>query len=456
MKNKVIVSFILIIIITFISLIIALPKDYRLTIENQFFTVDRVISSPTINISLGGFKFQRDLKPKLGLDLQGGSHLVLEADMESIPSEDREDALIASKQVIERRVNLFGVSEPLVQTSQVGEEYRIIVELPGIDDINSALSLIGTTAQLSFREITNDPSFATASGSVHPLLLFPNDTPLNGSYLKRSSVVFNQNTGSPQVSIEFNNEGSDLFEEITTQNVGKQLAIFLDDSLVSAPVVNEPIAGGNAVISGDFTIDQAKELSSQLNAGALPVTVRVVEQTNIGPSLGKESINKSIIAGLIGLAMVVFFMIGNYGRFGIVATIALVIYTLVSIAIYKLIPITLTLPGMAGFILSIGMAVDSNILIFERIKEERREGRSLGIAMELGFGKAWDSIRDANIATLLTAFILFNPFDWNFLITSGSIRGFATTLAIGILVGLFTGIMVTRTLMRLFFAKGKV
>ncbi|MBI2029659.1 protein translocase subunit SecD [Candidatus Gottesmanbacteria bacterium] len=433
MKNKVFLTFVLILLITFISIIIDLPKNYRLG----------PISSPNLNISLGNLKIQRDFSTKFGLDLKGGSHLVLEADMDTIQNEDRESALVSATHVIERRVNLFGVSEPLVQSSVVDNSYRIIVELPGISDINSALSLIGTTAQLSFKEIIVDQNNASESAIL--------DTSLTGASLKRSQVVFDPNTGRPQVGISFNDEGSKMFEEITARNVGKAVAIFLDNSLVSAPVVNEPITGGNAVISGDFTIDQAKELSSQLNAGALPVPVSVVGQTNIGPTLGEQSIKKSVIAGLIGLSLVVFFMLGNYGKYGIVATFALAIYTLVSIAIYKLIPITLTLPGIAGFILSIGMAVDSNILIFERIKEEKRDGRPTGLAMELGFGRAWDSIRDANITTLLTAFILFNPFDWKFLITSGSIRGFATTLALGIFVGLFTGIVVTRTLMRMFF-----
>lgn len=425
MKNKVFLTFILILFITFISVVIDLP------------------SSPNLDIGFGNLKLKRDFAAKFGLDLKGGSHLVLEADMSNVVQEDKESALASAQGVIERRVNLFGVSEPLVQSSVIDNSYRIIVELPGVSDINSALSLIGTTAQLTFKEILVDENDASSSAVL--------DTPLTGASLKRSQVVFDPNTGRPQVGIEFNDEGSKMFEEITTRNVGKAVAIFLDNSLVSAPVVNEPITGGNAVISGDFTLDQAKELSSQLNAGALPVPVSVVGQTNIGPTLGAQSIRQSIIAGLIGLSLVVFFMIGNYGRYGIVATIALVIYTLVSIAIYKLIPITLTLPGIAGFILSIGMAVDSNILIFERIKEEKREGRPTGLAMELGFGRAWDSIRDANITTLLTAFILFNPFDWKFLITSGPIRGFATTLAIGIFVGLFTGIVVTRTLMRLLF-----
>lgn len=429
MKRKPLLTFLLILLIFFASLVISLPKNYRQQLK------------------IG----DRELETKLGLDLKGGSHIVFEADTKDIASTDRDSALEGVKKVIERRVNLFGLSESVVQSAKVGDSHRVIVELPGIEDINKALDLIGQTAQLDFREEVELEGEATISAQINPALLFAKKTELTGKFLKKSSVVFNQNTGEPQVGLEFNNTGAKMFEEITKRNIGKRLAIFLDDFILSAPVVNEAITGGSAVISGGFTVEEAKELSKQLNAGALPVPISVIEQSNIGPSLGEESVKKSIIAGIIGLGLVIFFMIGNYGRLGVVATFALVTYGLISIAIYKLIPITLTLPGIAGFILSIGMAVDSNILIFERIKEEKRGGRASPIAMELGFGKAWDSIRDANITTLLTCFILFNPFDWSFLITSGLVRGFATTLALGIFISLFTGIIVTRTLVRLFY-----
>lgn len=451
MKNRQRVTFLIIIVITVLAFVASLPKNYHLKFQLGPIKVDRIISSPNIDVKIGQFIFKRDLTTKLGLDLKGGAHLVFELEMSQIEKVDRDMALEGVKNVIERRVNLFGVSEPLVQSSKVGDSYRVIVELPGVEDVNKALSLIGKTAQLDFREEALLSPEATAAAQLNPSLLFGKETGLTGKFLKRSNVVFDQNTGSPQVSLEFNGEGAKLFEEITKRNVGKRVAIFLDNFLVSAPVVNEAITGGNAVISGTFTVDEAKELSKQLNAGALPAPVHVVEQNNIGPTLGEESVRKSIIAGLVGLGLVAFFMIGNYGRLGILATFALMVYGLLSMSIFKLVPITLTLPGIAGFILSIGMAVDANILIFERIKEEKRLGRPNTIAMELGFGRAWDSIRDANITTLLTCFILFNPFDWSFLITSGSVRGFATTLALGILMSLFTGIIVTRTLVRLFY-----
>lgn len=452
MKNRHWKTFFIILLIGILSLFVSLPKNLPIKFTIGPLKVNQVISSPTIDFKLGPLILKNDLTTKLGLDLRGGTHLVFEADMKQITKEDKDASLEGVKNIIERRVNLFGVSEPVVQSSKVGESYRIIIELPGVEEIDKALSLIGKTAQLDFREESATQSAeASPSALINPYLLFNKQTGLTGKYLKRSNVVFNQNTGEPQVSLEFNNEGAKMFEEITTKNVGKRVAIFLDNMLVSAPTVNEAITGGRAVISGSFTVDGAKELSRQLNAGALPVPIHVVEQSNVGPTLGEESIKKSVIAGLIGLGLVIFFMIGNYGKLGILATFALIEYSLITLALYKLIPVTLTLPGIAGFILSIGMAVDSNILIFERIKEEKRLGKPLAIAMELGFGRAWDSIRDANITTLITSFILFNPFDWGFLITSGSVRGFATTLALGIIISLFTGIVVTRTLVRLFY-----
>lgn len=454
MRNKPVRIFIFILILTIIAAIISLPKNYHLQLKIGQLVIDRIISSPSLDFKIGPIVVKNDLETKLGLDLRGGSHFVFEADMSQIEVSDRDVSLEGVKNVIERRVNLFGVSEPVVQSAKVGGSYRVIVELPGIEDLNKALERIGKTAQLDFREETATAAAqaqATSSALINPLLLFGTETGLSGKFLKRSNVVFNQNTGQPQVGLTFNEEGAKLFEEITKRNVGKRVAIFLDNYLVSAPVVNETISGGNAVISGSFTVDEAKDLSKQLNAGALPAPIHVVEQNTIGPTLGEESVNKSMIAGFIGLGLVIFFMIGNYGRLGILATFALIVYSLVSLMLFKLIPVTLTLPGIAGFILSIGMAVDANILIFERIKEEKRLGKPIKLAMELGFGRAWDSIRDANITTLITSFILFNPFDWGFLITSGSVRGFATTLALGIGMSLFTGIIVTRTLVRVFY-----
>jgi len=397
------------------------------------------------NFTLGSFTIKRPVELKKGLDLQGGSHLVFSADMTGLEDKDKDSALAASQSNIEKRVNYFGVSEAMVQTSKSDNDYRLIVEMPGVKDVNQAIDLIGKTALLEFREENPDQKQASESGE------FFLKTTLTGKDLKRSFVDFDQNTGSPVVGLEFNADGAKKFGEITTKNVGKMVAIYLDGEPVSIPRVDEPITGGNAIIRGSFDLNEAKKLSVQLNAGALPVPIKIIEQRNVGATMGDESVQKSIRAGLIGLGMVIAFMAAYYGKLGILADIALVNYGLITLALYKIIPVTLTLPGIAGFLLSVGMAVDANILIFERMKEERRVGKPALVAMELGFGRAWDSIRDANVCTIITAFILFNPFNWPFLNVSGMVRGFALILALGIAISLFTGIVVTRTLIRVFY-----
>ena len=386
-------------------------------------------------ISLGYPIFGKKFELQLGLDLSGGSHLVFEADTENLESSKKEKALSSLRNVIEKRVNLFGVSESNVTTSSFEGKDRIIVELPGINDPKEATNLIGQTAQLLFAEIVGE-------NQIVP-------TNLTGADLKSADTTFDQNSGKPSVSIEFNEEGSKKFEEITGKTIGKPLAIILDNNIISAPVVNEKIIGGKAQISGNFTVDEAKKLEVQLNAGALPIPVKLVEEKTIGATLGADSVNKSIKAGVIGLVMVSLFMILIYGRYGLVADFALLTFGVITFALYKLIPVTLTLPGIAGFLLSVGMAVDSNILIFERLKEEIKL-RPFASALEISFGRAWDSIRDANVATIVTAFILANPLDWSFLHVSGPVRGFAITLALGIAISLFTGIVVSRNLLRLF------
>jgi preprotein translocase subunit SecD len=395
-------------------------------------------------VSFGYPLFGKTFDLSLGLDLSGGSKLVFEADTSKIDSSKKEQAILSLRNVIEKRVNLFGLSEPNVISSTFEGKDRIIVELPGINDPKEATTLIGQTAQLVFSELIDVPA---TDGATPSSQLIPTD--LTGADLKSASTVFDQNTGKPSVSIEFNEEGSKKFEEITERNTGKPLAIVLDQDLVSAPVVNEKIVGGVAQISGSFTVEEANKLEVQLNAGALPVPIKLVEEKTIGASLGAESIQKSIRAGVVGLIMVSLFMVLLYGKYGIVADIALIIFGVTTLAVYKLIPVTLTLPGIAGFLLSVGMAVDSNILIFERLKEEIKT-KPFGQALEVSFGRAWDSIRDANVATLVTAFILANPLDWSFLHVSGPVRGFAITLALGIGISLFTGIVVSRNLLRLF------
>lgn len=364
---------------------------------------------------------------------------MLEADMDQVAEGERSRALESARSIIERRVDFLGVAEPVVQSSRLGDSYRIVVELPGVTNTEDALALIGATAQLEFREVKSQPE-----ESFIP-------TGLTGKDLTRADLQFDNTTGNPQIGLTFTAEGAQKFEEITARNVGQPLAIFLDGVVLSAPVVQGPISGGRAVITGTFTLAEARRFVAQLNAGVLPTPISVLERRQIGPTLGQEALQNSLAAGLAGLALVVLFMIGNYGWLGILAAAALTVYGILTLGLYKVIPVTLTLSGVAGFILSVGMAVDANILIFERIKEERRWGKDLKTAMELGFGRAWDSIRDANLATLATVFILFNPFNWQFLVTSGLVRGFALTLGLGVLVSLFTGVVVTRTLVRLFY-----
>lgn len=507
--------------------------------------------------------YNKELKVHLGLDLQGGTHLVYEADTSQIIEEDRVEALEGVRDVIERRVNAFGVSEPLVQTNKSGEAWRVIVELPGVTDVNEAIQMIGETPLLEFKEEGEPPelteeekaaiqvynedaksrveeilqqaldpnidfaelakeksegpsaenggdldffgrgvmdvafeeaAFAGAVGEVYPELvqsqfgyhvikvtdkkteaneegeeeeqvrashilvrtqseepsesMFPNfvNTGLSGQQLERAEVAFNPNTGIPEVSLEFDDEGKQLFGEITERNVGKLVAIYLDGSPISIPRVNEPIKEGRAVISGEFTINEAKELARRLNAGALPVPITLMSQQNIGPTLGEVSVQKSIFAGLLGLVIVMLFMIIYYRLPGVLSAIALVMYSLIVLAIFKLWPVVLTLAGVAGFILSVGMAIDANVLIFERVREELRSGKPLLSAVEDGFKRAWLSIRDSNVSSLITCIILA----W---FGTSLIRGFAITLAVGILVSMFSAITITRTFLRLMVSK---
>jgi len=424
--------FVLILILAAAAGLAAAPKNY-------------FISAPEIDWRIGKFEFRRDLTIKKGLDLQGGTQLVLKAEVENVPEQDRAAAMDSARAVISRRVDLYGISESVVQISRAGQEYRMIVELPGVTDSQQALQLVGQTAEMEFRESGGE------SESLAEEVMAMVGTGLTGKDLERAQVEFDQESGQPVVGLVFTPEGKEKFSEITKRNIGKRVGIFLDRQLLTAPVVQTPIVDGRAVISGGFTTVEAKQLVVNLNAGALPVGLIPVAQTQVGATLGEESVRASVKAGLVGLGAVALFMVLVYRKLGLIADVALIIYGLITLAIYKLVPITLSLPGIAGFLLSIGMATDANILIFERTKEELRRGLKLRAAVEAGFGRAWDSIKDANAATLMTAFILYNPFDWKFLNTSGLVRGFAMTLTIGILISLFTGIVVSRTLIRMFY-----
>jgi preprotein translocase subunit SecD len=428
-----------------------------------FFIVLLAILAVLINLpSKGYLSFTKVLTFKKGLDLAGGTSLTLKADMKGLNQSQKSKALEAVKTVIDQRTNYFGVSEPIVQTAISGNDYRVIVELPGVS-VDQAKNIIGTTAQLSFWERTstssavqiksqNDLTALFATQSAYPVSVlqvlgtYPNKTNLGGTDLEETSVGFNPQSGKPEVQLKFTSQGAKKFADITTRNVGKIVAIALDNQVIEAPVVNQPILAGNAVISGGFTTQTANELSRSLNAGALPVPLEYLQQHGIDATLGNDSLIKSLFAGILGILIIVIFMTVLYGKLGIVASVALVIYTVLVMAIFKVssitpYAITLTLSGIAGFILSIGMAVDANILIFERMKEERRIGRSWHDSLELGFSRAWTSIRDSNISSLITCFVLYE-------FGTGSVKGFALTLAIGVLVSMFSAIVVTRTFLR--------
>lgn len=435
-----------------LSAIVSMPKTIPIKISWGKIKIDHTFYRPEISFKLGATQITKDLNIKYGLDLAGGAQITYQADLSTVKLENIATALEALKNNIERRVNLFGVSESNVQLSKQNGQNRLIVELPGVENVDQAIDMIGQTARLEFKGEVDIAPEATASATIYDL--FAKDYGLNGGHLTKAAVTFDPNTSKPVVSLEFNAEGAKKFETATKEMKGKRIAIFLDDSLISYPTVEVVIPDGKAVIQGDFDIKAAKVLSAQLNAGALPIPVKLIQQTQIGATLGKDSIDKGIRAGLIGLVLVAVFMVANYGKMGLIANVSLIIYGLFTLALYKLIPITLTFPGIVGFILSIGMAVDSNILIFERLKEEVRLGRPWAIAIENAFGRAWDSIRDANTCTIITGLILFNPLNWTFLNSSGMVRGFAVTLLLGIAISLFTGIVVTRTLIRL-FARGK-
>jgi preprotein translocase subunit SecD len=441
--------FIFILLLLFVAGVFCLPDNVTVPISIGSFKKSLTLHSPTIDLTRFGIAYKRNFKTEYGLDLSGGTQVTLEADMSKTQQTDKLSALESAKSVIERRVNYLGVSEPVVQTSINQDRYRILVELPGVTKVDQAVAIIGQTAQLEFREL--DAEAASRSATPSSYLDITKATGLTGKDLKKATVVYSQTNGEPEVSVEFTDEGSKKFADLTKKLVNQPLPIFLDADLVSSPVVKQEITGGNAVISGSFTVDTAKALALQLNAGALPVSIKVVEQRVIEASLGQDSIGKSVRAGLVGLLLVAAFMILRYGRLGVISVAGLFCYGVYSFALFRLIPVTLTLPGIAGFILTVGMAVDSNILIFERYKEERLSGKPWKMAMEQAFGKAWDSIRDANITTILTSLILFNPFNYQLLPTSGLVRGFAVTLLLGVLLSLFTGLVVTRTFIRVLY-----
>lgn len=506
-----------------------------------------VAFSPRLFGALEKFKFN------LGLDLQGGIHLEYKADVSGIEPDKISDAMQGAQDVIERRVNAFGVGEPLVQPAKSGDEYRIIVELPGIKDIEQAKQKIKDAPLLEFKEEggsidpqvqqmfeslnaqakqkaqealgkakgganfeelakenSEDPGSKDKGGDlgfvkkgtfvpefdkvlfegnlkpgeVYPELVesqfgwhvikfieqrgegderevhaehilfakkdpsqYPEfayaDTGLTGKNLKSASAQYSngQGLGEPEVALQFDDEGTKLFAELTKKNLGKKIAIFLDGELQIAPTVQSEITNGQAVITGNYTIKEARDIAQRLNQGALPVPLSLVGQQSVEASLGEASLRKSLLAGLIGLGAVIVFMLIFYRFLGLVASFALLVYTVIMIAIFKIFGFTMTLSGIAGFVLSIGMAVDANILIFERTKEEVRNGRTMSGALDEGFKRAWTSIRDGNMSSIITSVILV-------IIGTGFVKGFALTLLLGVAVSMFTAVMITRTLLK--------
>lgn len=377
---------------------------------------------------------------RLGLDLQGGTQLVYHANLDSLKTDNKSDALQGARDVIERRVNAFGVSEPRVQITGGISDARIIVELAGIKDPDEAIKMIGETPTLDFREegTINAENIKTEDGAL-PIVW--KQTELTGRNLKSAQAEYDQNSGVPQISLEFDSEGAKQFSDITGRNIGKRVGIFLNGEPLTAPTVQTKINDGRAVITGDFTVDEAKKLAMRLNAGALPVPITLINRTSVGPTLGRDSLGKSMVAGVIGLLTMVLYMLILYRYPGLIAAFALVLYALLNLAVYKVMGVTMTLAGVAGLILSIGMAVDANVLIFERLKEELRNGRQLVAGVNGAFTEAWASIRDSNVSSLITCVLLY-------MLGSSVVRGFALTLAIGILISMFSAITVTRTLLR--------
>ncbi len=390
-----------------------------------------------------------DGKWRLGLDLVGGSHLVYEVDMKDVLEADRPVVMAGLRDVIEKRVNLFGIAEPQVLSAKSGESYRLIVELAGIKEISAAIKQIGATPFLVFSELSTEQSVQlktksgeTITSSVDTGQESWKPTELTGRYVKSAQVNRNQQTGQIEIILNFNDEGAQLFEEVTGRNVGKQVAVFLDGNIITAPVVNEKISGGNAQITGNFTLTEAKQLVERFNAGALPAPITLVSQQTIGATLGTDSLNKILYAGAVGMLLVMLFMLIYYRTLGFFACIALLIYTVLVLVLFKGL-FTLSLAGIAGIILSIGMAVDANILIFERTREEIKKGSHQHSAIAEGFHRAWPSIRDSNIATIITSLVLYN-------LTSSFIKGFALSLLVGVLLSMFTAITVTRVLLQIF------
>jgi protein-export membrane protein SecD len=475
-KAKFRTTFLLVVVFALMAFVIAGGNYYNQAASWLSGKTGHVVSLPQV----------KEMPFIMGLDLQGGTQLVYEADVTGIAENERMDDLESVRDRIERRVNASGVSEPVVQINRtISGDYRVIAELAGIKDVNEAIRTIGATPLLEFKEIDAVNTSATSSEPVWQ------NTEVTGKYLAKTSMQFNQNDGSPEVSLTFDSDGAEKFKELTARNVGQPIAIFLDGYPIQIATVSSEIPNGQAIISGSFSVQEAKLLVQRLKDGALPVPITLVSQQVVGASLGQSSVSHSYTAGLYGFLFVALFMVLLYRFPGLISVASLLIYVLVVLSIFKLMPfwlsilfiilllflfasvfnelkifdgimsvlmfliialfliyyakepVTLTLAGITGFILSIGMAVDANILIFERMKEELRQGKPMNIAIDDGFKRAWPSIRDGNITTILTCFVLMT-------FGTGLVKGFGATLFVGVSVSMFSSIVVTRTLMKLF------
>jgi len=388
---------------------------------------------------------------RLGLDLSGGTELVYHADVSKVAASQIPDSMNSLRDVIERRVNIFGISEPIIRVQDGGfsnaGEHRLIVDLPGVTDVSKAVEMIGQTPVLDFRienpDINKANSVQVGKDGKATVDLGEQyvPTPLTGRFLDHATLDFNQTTGEPIVSLQFNDAGSLLFEKITSENIGKTVAIFLDGQPISIPLVNEAITGGKAQISGNFKPVEAKLLVGRLNSGALPVPINLISTETVGPTLGIQATTAGVKAALIGFLAIAIFLIIWYRLPGMIAVISLSIYVAIMLAIFKLLPVTLTAAGIAGFIISIGIAVDANVLIFERIKEELKNGSSITDAIMHGFSRAWLSIRDSNVSSMITSVILF----W---FGTTLIQGFALVFLIGIIVSMVSAISITRLFLK--------
>jgi len=373
----------------------------------------------------------------LGLDLQGGAELLYEADLSQLDKSSYSQAMEGLRDVIERRINTLGVREPEIEVVASGKDYRLKVRIPGITDPQEAIKEIGRTPYLEFQELKEN--YEEIQEETDDITMIFKPTELTGRYLETATIAFDQNSNHPYITLSFNDQGAKIFEDITERNVDKPLAIFIDNELLSAPNVSEKITGGKATITGDFSIEEAKFLARNLNAGALPVPIgEPVSMVTVGPSLGLASLQKSLKAGFFGILLIIAFLILIYRLPGFLASLALIIYGVLLLALFKIGSFTLTLSGIGGFILSLGMAVDANILIFSRMREEIKQGREIDIAIKQGFERAWPSIRDGNVTTLIVGLILFG-------VGTSFVQGFATTLCLGILISMFSAVFVSRS-----------